>query len=262
MITLDQVHKTYPSDTGAIAAVAPTSLQVERGEIFGIIGRSGAGKSTLLRLINRLEQPDGGRVYVDRQEITSLEGSQLRAARRSMGMIFQHFNLLHNRSVLSNVAFPLEIAGVSTLEARKRAEECLEWVGLADKAGAYPAQLSGGQKQRLAIARALAPSPKVLLCDEPTSALDPHTADSILTTLQDVNRNLGVTVVIVTHSLDVVRRICNSVAIMEQGRVVEHIRLADLMASPRSELGRLLFARPSAQPERTPTSALARLAYA
>ncbi|MEO8630079.1 MAG: ATP-binding cassette domain-containing protein [Betaproteobacteria bacterium] len=262
MITLDQVHKTYTSDTGAIAAVAPTSLQVERGEIFGIIGRSGAGKSTLLRLINLLEQPTGGRVYVDRQEITSLEGSALRSARRAIGMIFQHFNLLHNRSVLSNVAVPLEIAGASGAEAGKRAAECLEWVGLGDKAHAYPAQSSGEQKQRVAIARALAPNPKVLLCDEPTSGLDPHPAESILTTLQYVNRSLGVTVVIVTQSLEVVRRICNSVAIMERGRIVEHIRLADLMVAPRSELGRLLFARPAAPKDELKIGVPEKLAYA
>lgn len=244
MITLDQVHKSYKSDHGLVEAVRPTSLNVERGEIFGIIGRSGAGKSTLLRLINRLEEPSGGRIFVDRQEISQLGGPDLRAARRSIGMIFQHFNLLHNRNVLANVTFPLEIAGGERSEIERRARECLEWVGLSDKASAYPAQLSGGQKQRVAIARALAPSPQVLLCDEPTSALDPYTADSILTTLQAINKSLGVTVVIVTHSLDVARRICNTVAVMEDGHVVEQLRLSDLFATPTSELGRLLLARP------------------
>ena len=241
MIELDQVGKTFKSGGGVIEAVAPTSLQIERGAIFGIIGRSGAGKSTLLRLINRLEEPSGGRVFVDGREITQLVGGELRAARRGIGMIFQHFNLLHNRTALANVSFPLEVAGVPAPAARQRAQECLEWAGLADRAQAYPAQLSGGQKQRVAIARALAPKPAVLLCDEPTSALDPHTADSILSTLQSVNRELGVTIVIVTHSLDVVRRICHAVAVMENGRVVEQIRLSDTQSEPRTELGRRLL---------------------
>jgi D-methionine transport system ATP-binding protein len=231
-----------------IEAVAPTSLQIERGAIFGIIGRSGAGKSTLLRLINRLEEPSCGRVLVDGREITQLEGVELRAARRAIGMIFQHFNLLHNRTVLANVSFPLEVAGVPAAAARLRAEECLEWAGLADRAQAYPAQLSGGQKQRVAIARALAPRPAVLLCDEPTSALDPHTADSILSTLQSVNRDLGITIVIVTHSLDVVHRICHAVAVMEHGHVVEQIRLSDTQAVTRTELGRRLLDRRESTP--------------
>jgi D-methionine transport system ATP-binding protein len=251
MITLDQVHKTYKSDDGVIEAVAPTSLQVERGEIFGIIGRSGAGKSTLLRIVNRLEQPTGGRVFVGRQEITQLSGPQLRAARRSIGMIFQHVNLLPTRTVLSNIAFPLEVRGMPAGDAQVRAAECLERVGLSHKAESYPAQLSGGQKQRVAIARALAPSPSILLCDEPTSALDPRAADSILSALQAANRDLGVTILIVTRALDVVRRICHAVAVMDRGRVLEQIRLGDLLAAPRTELGRLLFARPTAEEQRS-----------
>lgn len=243
MIELDRVGKTFKSGGGVIEAVAPTSLHIARGEIFGIIGRSGAGKSTLLRLINRLEEPSFGRVTVDGSEITQLRGGELRAARRGIGMIFQHFNLLHNRTALSNVSFPLEVAGVSLDAARKRAAECLEWAGLADRTDAYPAQLSGGQKQRVAIARALAPKPAVLLCDEPTSALDSQTADSILSTLQSVNRELGVTIVIVTHSLDVVHRICHAVAVMEHGRVVEQLRLSDSQIIPSTELGRRLLDR-------------------
>lgn len=258
MIQLDQIGKTFKSGDEVIEAVAPTSLQIDRGAIFGIIGRSGAGKSTLLRLINRLEEPSGGRVLVDGREITQLEGAELRAARRAIGMIFQHFNLLHNRTVLANVSFPLEVAGVPAAAARYRAEECLEWVGLADRAQAYPAQLSGGQTQRVAIARALAPKPAVLLCDEPTSALDPQTADSILSTLQSVNRDLGVTIVIVTHSLDVAHRICHTVAVMEHGRVVEQIRLSGPQAAPRSELGRrLLDRREGSRPVQQLTGGLA-----
>ena len=251
MINLHEVGKSFASESGRIEAVAPTTLTVARGEVFGIIGRSGAGKSTLLRLINRLEEPTTGRVEVDGREITNLQGAELRSARRAIGMIFQDFNLLHNRSVLANVSFPLEVAGDDIASARKRATECLEWVGLADRAAAYPSHLSGGQKQRVAIARALAPQPAVLLCDEPTSALDPETADSILSTLQSVNRELGVTIVIVTHSLDVVHRICHAVAVMEKGRVVEQIRLteAPVGIAPRSDLGkRLVDARTRARP--------------
>jgi D-methionine transport system ATP-binding protein len=242
MITLDQVHKTYKSDGGVIQAVAPTSLHIERGEIFGIIGPSGAGKSTLLRLINGSEQPDGGRIYVDRQETTALARAELSAARRSIGAIGQHLELAHNRTALSNIAFPLEIAGVPTLEAQLRAAECLAWVGLADKAVAYPAQLSDAERQRVAIGRALAPSSSILWWDEPTSALDPRAFEGIVSTMQAVNRDRGITVLIVTRSAEVVRRLCHAVAIMENGHVVEQIRLGDLLAAPRSELGRQLFA--------------------
>lgn len=241
MITLDQVHKTYKSDGGAIHALARTSLQVERGEIFGIVGRGGAGKSTLLRLISSSEQPDGGRIYVDRQEITALAGAELDTARRSIGAIVQHFELAHNRTALSNIASPLEIAGMPALEAQLRAAECLAWVGLADKAAAYPAQLSEAERQRIAIGRALAPSPSILLWDEPTSELDPRAFEGIVSTLQAINRDRSVTVLIATRSVEVVRRICHAVAIMENGHVVEQIRLGDLLAAPRSELGRQLF---------------------
>jgi D-methionine transport system ATP-binding protein len=241
MINLDRIEKTFHSTSGGdVHAVLPTTLEILRGEIFGIIGRSGAGKSTLLRLINRLEEPTAGHVYVDGLEITALRSAALRNARRAIGMIFQSFNLLQNRTVLGNATFPLEIAGVTRREARARARECLALVGLEDKTDNYPAQLSGGQKQRVAIARALAPRPKVLLCDEPTSALDPLTADSILRILRDVNHQFGVTIVVVTHSMDVVRMLCQRVAVMEHGRVVKQLRVASRGPEVRAELASLL----------------------
>ena len=203
-------------------AVKNVSLVVPRGDIFGLIGTSGAGKSTLLRLINRLEHPDTGRVFVGEREITALGKQELRVARQRIGMIFQQFNLLQNATVFDNVAFPLRIHGqASPGDVFRRVRECLDLVGLLDKTDSHPAQLSGGQKQRVAIARALAPRPEVLLCDEPTSALDSETTRSVLDTLRDVNRRLGVTVLIVTHELAVVRALCRTVAVMEGGEVAE-----------------------------------------
>ena len=224
-ISLRGVSKLFKTADLREAGVHPTDLDVAPGEIHGIIGFSGAGKSTLLRLINLLERPDSGQVIVHGDDLTALAPAQLRAARQRIGMIFQHFNLLHNRTVADNVAFPLRIAGASIECIRQRIETCLAFVDLADKADAYPSQLSGGQKQRVAIARALAPEPHVLLADEPTSALDPRTTQSLLEVLADVNRRLGLTVVLVSHEMGVIRRLCHRVTVMEGGHVVERLSL-------------------------------------
>jgi D-methionine transport system ATP-binding protein len=244
-IRLEGVRKSFRLPNGtAFDAVRNVSLAVPRGDIFGLIGTSGAGKSTLLRLINRLEHLDAGRIFVGEREITALDKPQLRVARQSMGMIFQQFNLLQNATVFDNVAFPLRIHGKTCSgDVFRRVRECLHLVGLLDKVDSYPAQLSGGQKQRVAIARALAPRPDVLLCDEPTSALDSETTRSVLDTLRDVNRRLGVTVLIVTHELAVVRALCRTVAVMEGGEVVEQFALDDVKVARerrRTALGREL----------------------
>ncbi|MDR0204740.1 MAG: ATP-binding cassette domain-containing protein [Delftia acidovorans] len=232
LIRLRELHKKFVTADGKpFEAVRSVSLDIAQGAIFGLIGKSGAGKSTLLRLINLLERPDSGEVVVAGQRLTDLGRRALREARQNIGMIFQQFNLLQNASVFENVAFPLRIhGGHSRAQIEQRVRECLDIVGLADKAGSYPAQLSGGQKQRVAIARALAPRPQVLLCDEPTSALDSETTRSILATLADINRRLGVTIVIVTHELSVVDALCTEVAIIEQGRVAEQFALQPLAA--------------------------------
>jgi D-methionine transport system ATP-binding protein len=241
-IRLERVSRRFATQGAEpVHAVREVSLDVGAGEVLGLIGTSGAGKSTLLRLINRLEQPDEGRVFVAGREITALAPKALREARQSMGMVFQQFNLLQNATVFDNVAFPLRLHGRRTSgDIYRRVRECLLWVGLIDKVDAYPAQLSGGQKQRVALARALATEPQVLLCDEPTSALDTQTSRTVLATLRDINRRLGVTIVIVTHELAVARALCDRVAVMEQGRVVETLSLRDATAAPHSALGREL----------------------
>jgi D-methionine transport system ATP-binding protein len=243
MIELDEVSKTYESREGRLDAVSRVSLRVERGDIFGIVGFSGAGKSTLVRMMNLLERPDSGTVRVQGRDLGALSAAELRQARLSIAMIFQHFNLINNKTVAANVAFPLEIAGLPRAERDARVSECLDIVGLSEKAHAYPATLSGGQRQRVAIARAIANRPSVLLCDEPTSALDPRTAQEILNFLQKVNRTMGVTVVIVTHQMNIVNDICDKVAVMEQGRVLESYSLADADYEPTSEIGQLLSQR-------------------
>lgn len=222
---------------GDVTALDGIDLEVAPGEIFGILGRSGAGKSTLLRTVNLLTGPDEGTVTVDGAELTALSGRELRAARARSAMIFQHFNLLSNRNAASNVALPLRIAGVPRARRRERSLELLELVGLADKARAYPGQLSGGQRQRLAIARALASEPSVLLSDEATSALDTDTTDEILDLLADLNRNLGLTILLITHELEVITRICHRAAVMESGRFVETGPVPELLADPDSRLG-------------------------
>jgi len=238
MIVVEGVSKTYAD--GQPAALDNVSLQIADGSIFGIVGRSGAGKSTLLRCLNLLERPTSGRILMDGQDLTRLTDKALRQQRQRIGMIFQGFNLLHSRNVADNVAVPLEIAGLPKTERAVRVEELLALVGLSDKAAAFPAQLSGGQKQRVGIARALAARPAYLLSDEATSALDPETTASILALLRDINRQLGVTIVLITHELDVVKAICDSAVSLAAGRVVESGTLLQLQADPSSRLGRSL----------------------
>lgn len=242
IIQIQHLTKTFGSGEGAVTALEDINLDIQSGEIFGIIGLSGAGKSTLVRCINLLERPTSGSVVVNGKEMTSLTERELRQARRSVTMIFQGFNLLMQRTVLQNVCFPMEISGVSKQRQKERALELLELVGLQDKAGAYPAQLSGGQKQRVAIARALATDPKVLLCDEATSALDPTTTASILELLKDLNEKLGVTVVVITHQMSVVEEICDRVAILDGGVVVEQGEVREIFANPKTAAAKRLVA--------------------
>ncbi|WP_435922266.1 methionine ABC transporter ATP-binding protein [Paenibacillus sp. DYY-L-2] len=225
MISLQDVSKSYASREGGFTAVHPLTLTIEEGAVHGIIGPSGAGKSTLLRMMNLLEIPDRGSVTIDGQDLLRLPEGQLRLARRKIGMVFQQFHLLHNRTVSGNVAVPLELAGMPKKQQKERVRECLRFVGLEDKAKEYPARLSGGQKQRVAIARALAHKPSVLLCDEPTSSLDPATTSEVLGVLRHINEALGVTIVIVTHEMDVVKAICREVSVMEQGRLTDRFKL-------------------------------------
>ena len=241
MIELQQLGKTFYTRNGPVEAVREISLKICDGDIFGIIGLSGAGKSTLVRCINFLERPTEGRVLFDGTDLGTLSAKQLREKRRQMSMIFQGFNLLAQRTVLRNVCFPLEIAGVSRREAAEKARGLLEMVGLSDKEQAYPGQLSGGQKQRVAIARALAPDPKVLLCDEATSALDPTTTHAILELLQNINRKLGVTIIVITHEMRVVEQICNRVAVLDNSRVVEEGAVKDIFLAPRSKMAKALI---------------------
>lgn len=223
MIDLRNVEKTYYSNAGDIHALKKTNLHINAGEIFGIIGLSGAGKSTLIRCINMLEVPTGGQVFVDGQELTAMNNQELRKARQNIGMIFQHFNLLASRTVYDNIAFPLEIQGISQAEIKKRVQPLLELVQLQDRGDYYPSQLSGGQKQRVGIARALASDPKVLLCDEATSALDPQTTKSILDLLKDINKRLNLTIVMITHQMEVVKEVCDRVAVIETARSLKKV---------------------------------------
>ncbi|MGL5512675.1 MAG: methionine ABC transporter ATP-binding protein [Sporomusa sp.] len=238
MITLVGLKKVYQGASGAVTALEDVSLEVKQGEIYGIIGKSGAGKSTLIRCINVLERPTAGKVIVDGQDVTALSEAELREARKSIGMIFQHFNLLSSRTVLENVVFPLEIAGLNRTEQEQKGLPLLELVGLSDKKDVYPAQLSGGQKQRVGIARALASQPKVLLCDEATSALDPQTTESILALLKDINKKLGLTIVLITHEMHVIKAICDQVAVIEGGRLVETGKVYDVFTKPQSDTAR------------------------
>lgn len=234
MIKLQNIHKHYLSRKGKFIALDNVNLHVKHGEIFGIVGKSGAGKSTLIRCVNLLEKPSTGQVIIDGQELTSLNEKQLRLARRQMGMIFQHFNLLAGRTVYDNIALPLEIMGESKEAIKKAVKPLLELTHLAEKKHAYPAQLSGVQKQRVAIARALATQPKVLLCDEATSALDPHTTTSILALLKDINQRLGITILLITHEMHVVKQICDQVALIEQGQIIEQAPLLELFSQPQT----------------------------
>ena len=243
IIQLENVSKTFQTDGGVIEALKNVTLDIEAGDIYGIIGMSGAGKSTLVRCINHIEVPTEGKVIVQDKDLSKLTQKELRKQREHIGMIFQHFNLLMQKSVLDNVCFPLFIQGKSKSEAKKKAYELLDIVGLKDRAKAYPSQLSGGQKQRVAIARALASDPQILLCDEATSALDPQTTSSILELLKDINNRFGITIVVITHQMAVVREICNRVAIMKDGHVVESGNTIDIFNHPKSEVARELFSK-------------------
>ena len=258
MIDIQGVKKIYPSQAGDVVALDGIDLAIHKGDIYGIIGMSGAGKSTLIRCINRLDSPTEGRILIDGENILTMGDKELRRMRRTVAMIFQQFNLLMQRTVLRNVCFPMEIAGVPKAQAHKRAKELLEIVGLAEKA--YPAQLSGGQRQRVAIARALATDPKVLLCDEATSALDPMTTQAILSLLQDINRRLGITIVIITHEMAVIRQICTRVAIIDGGRIAEKGNVREVFANPRTAAAKRLF-RTTAEEELPPGKRCLRLIF-
>ncbi|WP_110113790.1 methionine ABC transporter ATP-binding protein [Bacillus sp. CGMCC 1.16541] len=250
MITLTGVTKIYEAKSGTVTAVNNIDLNINKGEIFGIIGYSGAGKSSLIRLLNGLETPTKGMVKVAGNDIGKIRGEKLRKARQDISMIFQHFNLLWSRTVRENISFPLEIAGVSKGERAKRVDELIKLVGLEGREDAYPSQLSGGQKQRVGIARALANNPKVLLCDEATSALDPQTTDSILDLLVDINEKLGLTIVLITHEMHVIRKICHRVAVMENGFVVEQGNVLDVFRKPKQSITKR-FVQQVTEPEET-----------
>ena len=245
MIEIKNLCKTYSLTDGSVEALKDVSLSIPDGDVFGIIGMSGAGKSTLVRCINMLERPTAGSVVIDGKDLTKMTEKELRAERQSITMIFQGFNLLMQKNCLRNVCFPLELAGVKKAEATKKAQSLLELVGLGDKASAYPAQLSGGQQQRIAIARALATNPKVLLCDEATSALDPKTTNAILELIREINQKLGITVIIITHQMSVVESTCRHVAILE---VVEQGEVSAVFCHPKSEAARRLVF-PEGNPE-------------
>lgn len=238
MITLKNIEKTFTSSGKNVDAVKNVNLQINDGEVFGIIGYSGAGKSTLVRCINLLERPTSGQVFIDDTELTALSASELRKERKKIGMIFQQFNLFASRTIYQNVAYPLKHSRLSREEKKKKVNELLKLVGIEDKADCYPSQLSGGQKQRVAIARALANDPKILLCDEATSALDPQTTHAILKLLKELNKNLGITVVLITHEMDVIKEICDRVAVMEDGKVVEEGDVFTVFASSQQKITR------------------------
>ena len=261
IIELKHLSKIFGTGESQVAALQDVSLSVRKGEIFGIIGLSGAGKSTLVRCINLLEHPDKGEVLFHGRDLTLLKEKELRMQRRKISMIFQSFNLLEQRNCMDNICFPLELAGVSKKDAKKRAMELLEIVGLPDKASAYPVQLSGGQKQRIAIARALASDPEVLLCDEATSALDPKTTDSILKLLQQINRERGITVIIITHQMSVIEQICHRVAILDAGVVAEIGDVESVFSNPQSQAGRRLVSPAVDLPLFDWSTPLARIAF-
>ena len=240
IIDIVNLEKRYRSKNTDVFALQGINLAINKGDIFGVIGKSGAGKSTLVRCINMLERPTGGSIFFEGKDMCRLSESELRAARRSMGMIFQQFNLLMQRTAEENICFPLELAGVKKDAARERARELLELVNLSDRAQSYPSQLSGGQKQRVAIARALATNPKILLCDEATSALDPSTTESILSLIKDINRRLGITAIIITHEMSVIEKICNQVAIISHGRIAETGSVEEVFFHPQTEEARQL----------------------
>lgn len=236
MIKLEHINKTFEIGGKTVQAVKDVSLKIRQGEIFGIIGFSGAGKSTLVRCINLLEKPQSGRITIDNEDITNYSGLKLRQLRQKIGMIFQHFNLMPSRTVFENIELPLKLTALSGENRARKVNELLELVGLTDKAQNYPSQLSGGQKQRVAIARALANDPKVLLCDEATSALDPQTTHSILQLLKEVNARLALTIVVITHQMEVIKEICDRVAVMQNGQVVEKGNIVDIFSNPQASI--------------------------
>ena len=238
IIQLKHMGKEFKTANGPVKALDDINLEIRRGEIFGIIGLSGAGKSTLVRCINMLEIPTSGEVLFEGENLAALNDAGQRKARQSMGMIFQQFNLLAQRNILRNVCFPMEIAGIPKQQAKERAMELLKLVGLEDRAKAYPVQLSGGQRQRVAIARAIATNPKVLLCDEATSALDPNTTKSILQLIKQINRDLGITVIVITHEMAVIEAICDRVAIIDHSQIAEYGRVSEIFSEPKSKIGR------------------------
>lgn len=255
LIQLTNVKKTFNGKNGNIQAVNDVSLNVEKGDIYGIVGYSGAGKSTLVRLLNGLELPTSGEVIVNDQDITKLKNKELRTFRKKIGMIFQHFNLLWSRTVLENIQLPLELAGVPKSKRKERAEELLRLVGLEGRGQAYPSQLSGGQKQRVGIARALANDPEILLCDEATSALDPQTTEEVLDLLLAINKKLNLTIVLITHEMNVIRKICNKVAVMELGKIVEEGSVREVFRHPKQEVTKL-FVQQDLEPKADPSELL------
>lgn len=256
LIQLNNVKRTFDVKGKQIRAVDDVTLAVEKGDIYGIVGYSGAGKSTLVRLLNGLELPTGGEVVVDGENIAALNKKELRDFRKNIGMIFQHFNLLWSRTVSENIQFPLELSGMKKAERIRRAEELMQLVGLEGRGDAYPSQLSGGQKQRVGIARALANNPKILLCDEATSALDPQTTDEVLDLLLDINQKLNLTIVLITHEMNVIRKICNKVAVMELGKVVEEGSVAEVFRKPQQEVTKR-FVQQDLKPSEDPEEVLA-----
>ena len=261
MIKLEKVTKTFKVKENTVTAVDNVSLNINKGEIFGIIGFSGAGKSTLVRCMNLLEIPTSGSVYFDGNDLLKASNKELRAYRRKIGMIFQQFNLLEQRTVIGNICYPLELEGVSRKAAKERARELLKVVDLADKEKAYPSQLSGGQKQRVAIARALATKPEVLLCDEATSALDPITTKGVLSLIKKINKELGVTIVVITHEMRVVEQICDRVAIMNRGVVEEVDHVKNVFLNPKSETSRRLVSADEEKSHAEPTKASIRIVF-
>ena len=261
MIQVENLCKSFSTKSGTVEAARNISFSIEIGEIFGIIGLSGAGKSTLVRCLNLLERPTSGSVWVNGKNLTELSERKLRKERQNIGMIFQHFNLLMQRTALDNVCFPMEIVGISKKEARKKALEYLKIVGLEEKALSYPSQLSGGQKQRVAIARVLASDPEILLCDEATSALDPQTTKSILELIRKINKEYGITVVVITHEMSVVQEICNRVAVLERGVLVESGTVEELFRSPKTEAARRLVFSGRAQIQKMNGKRLVRVTF-
>jgi D-methionine transport system ATP-binding protein len=261
IISIRDLEKIYTSKTGQVKALEHINLDIYEGEVFGIIGLSGAGKSTLVRCMNFLERPTRGTVFFDGKDLSKLSKKELLIARQSMGMIFQQFNLLMQRNSIDNICFPLEIVGMEKSQAQKRAYELLDIVGLSDKAKAYPAQLSGGQKQRVAIARALATKPKVLLCDEATSALDPATTHSILGLLKQINKDLGLTIVVITHEMSVIEEICQRIAIIDNSQIVEMGNVIDIFTNPQSDIAKSFASPGGDRPDRVIGSRLVQITF-